>query len=115
MGYGHKPYNRAKLTQEDLVKIVGKKYGKLTVIDYVGEKLVMRKLGGFNHEYFYKCLCECGNTTTLLRKDLLHHSKSCGCLSKKFPWLKPFQKRGEYVSQCNSVCSGENGVEASSK
>ena len=50
---------------------------------------------------YYKCLCNCGNSTVVLASNLLTgNTKSCGCLSlftetdilnKKFGWLTPIE------------------------
>ena len=54
--------------------LLGKKIGKLTVIEYLGNDL-------------WKCKCECGNYTTKKRSYLLSHKNdkeySCGCSRKK--------------------------------
>lgn len=51
---------------------VGSKYGKLTVIEFAGNT----KSGDSR----WKCLCECGNTTTVARGELRKGStRSCGC------------------------------------
>jgi hypothetical protein len=51
---------------------VGNKYGKLTVIEFTGNT----KSGDSR----WKCLCECGNETTVARGELRRGStKSCGC------------------------------------
>lgn len=50
----------------------GSVYGKLTVIKFTG-----RTKSGDSR---WKCLCECGNTTTVARGELRKGStKSCGC------------------------------------
>ena len=57
----------SKLT--DLTKQV---FNKLTVIEYAGNN----KHGAAT----WKCLCECGNTTTAIGADIRSgHTKSCGC------------------------------------
>lgn len=56
--------------------IIGEKFGKLTVIEYIGKNK--------NGYHCWKCQCECGNYTTALDKSLKNgHKKSCGCLKKK--------------------------------
>lgn len=59
--------------------ILGNKYGKLTVISFVG----------FNPNYkrkakMYLCKCSCGNTTIANRCSLFRgEKKSCGCIRGK--------------------------------
>ena len=56
--------------------IIGKKFGRLTVLEKTKEK---NKYGS----YFYKCRCDCGNIHLVISRDLKDNStKSCGCLHK---------------------------------
>jgi hypothetical protein len=59
--------------------IVGRKFGKLTVLnDYIKIKNGTK----------WKCLCECGNEVYVYRGKLITgHTKSCGCLTKKYNGL----------------------------
>lgn len=51
--------------------IIGKKFGKLTVIEYIGH----------GKYHLYLCKCDCGKTTKRQRKGLATGKvKSCGCL-----------------------------------
>lgn len=55
--------------------ITGMKYGKLLVLEYACSKA---------GSTYWKCLCECGNETTVQRSNLLTGSTiSCGCYGKK--------------------------------
>lgn len=66
-----RPFGR--VNKQDLV---GKKIGKLTVIEYVGKK----NRGETKYDY-YLCKCECGNEKLVVRSSLLKKKvKSCGCL-----------------------------------
>lgn len=57
----------------DPTDIVGQKYGKLTVVEYMDS--------GRPHKY--RCLCECGNETIAERYHLLSgHTTSCGCAKR---------------------------------
>ncbi len=57
--------------------LVGKTFGRLTVIDIDYEKT---KYG----RYYYKCLCSCGNYTSVSSSHLITgHTQSCGCLNKE--------------------------------
>lgn len=64
-----------------MIDLTNQTFGKLTVLENAG------KLDG--RRYFWKCRCECGNTTivlgTLLRNG---NTKSCGC--GKFDGLKKY-------------------------
>ena len=52
----------------------GKKFGKLTVIEYAGQKSRRRTM--------WKCICDCGNIVVVDGTHLRDgHTKSCGCLS----------------------------------
>ena len=54
--------------------IIGQKFGKLTVLSYVGID---------NHgSTTFECLCDCGNTTVVTRYSLTdNRTQSCGCLT----------------------------------
>lgn len=55
--------------------IIGNKYGRWTVLEYVGNK---------NKIPHYKCKCECGTIREVSRANLMSGiSKSCGCLHKE--------------------------------
>lgn len=60
------------LGRPPLKDLVGKRFGKLTVIEYAGKEKGVHR---------WKCLCDCGNETvvsqTLLQKG---RTRSCGCL-----------------------------------
>lgn len=54
--------------------IIGKKFGKLTVLKF---------LGFIKTKSIYECLCDCGNIKIVKRNSLVsEHTKSCGCLEK---------------------------------
>ena len=57
-----------------LKDFVGKRFGKLTVIEYAGKESGMHR---------WKCLCDCGNET-VVGQTLLQNgkTKSCGCLQQ---------------------------------
>lgn len=61
--------------------LAGKKYGKLTVIS--------RAPNNHLNQIQWNCICDCGNTCTILSKCLSGgNTKSCGCLLKyKDPYL----------------------------
>ena len=56
----------------DTEEMVGKKYGKLTVIAYEPD-------AGERWEHYYRCKCECGNERIVLRGNLLSGAtQTCG-------------------------------------
>jgi hypothetical protein len=61
--------------QERGIDIVGKRFGKLTVIE-----LVRKKTKNEKRERYWLCQCDCGNYTTVLSRSLrFGHTTSCGC------------------------------------
>lgn len=55
-----------------LIDLVGKKFGRLTVI---------RRAGHTGKETTWDCICECGKSSTVIGRDLRNgNTKSCGCL-----------------------------------
>jgi hypothetical protein len=55
--------------------LIGLKFHRLTVISYYGSNNGMSK---------WRCLCDCGNYSTVLRSALRQGStKSCGCLNRE--------------------------------
>lgn len=57
-------------TIDELNELVGKKFGKLTVISFAGR---------YNGYIYYSCKCDCGNIKEI-RNDNLYTAKSCGCM-----------------------------------
>lgn len=57
------------------IDLKGKKFGRLTALEKVGE---------YKGNALWKCICECGNTKVIrsdqLRKNIV---RSCGCLKKE--------------------------------
>lgn len=59
-----------------LENLKGKKFNKLQVIE--------RVIKENNKQTYWKCICECGNTTIVTSAHLKNgHTKSCGCLQKE--------------------------------
>ena len=68
----------AKKREQDVASYIGKKYGELTIDDYI---YVPHK-DGSGGRYHFKCTCSCGTKTTVERTNLLSgHTRSCGCIS----------------------------------
>lgn len=60
-----------------LIDLTGQKYGRLTVIERAG-----RTAHGEHAKWV--CLCECGNVTTVIGKNLRNgNTTSCGCAHKE--------------------------------
>ena len=56
----------------DLKDYVGKRFGRLTVVDYAGKQAGMHR---------WRCLCDCGRETVIGQSNLQSGwTKSCGCL-----------------------------------
>ena len=73
----------------DINKIIGKQFNLLKVISFIKK---IKRLKSYN--YYYRCLCKCGNFTVITRRALIsNHTKSCGCLKKSNPKMR--KKFGE--------------------
>lgn len=60
--------------------IIGKKYGRLTVIEDLG----VRQIPSGTKRHQFLCLCDCGNYAKVDRNKLVcNATKSCGCLVKE--------------------------------
>ena len=58
-----------------MIDLVGKKYGRLTVIEFVEIK---------NHKTYWKCVCDCGLTVIVTGNNLRSgNTISCGCLHRE--------------------------------
>lgn len=63
----------------DKSSLIGKKFGKLTVIRYAGDEFI-----GSDNNSRWVCSCECGNEVVVGGNKLKGgHTKSCGCLQKE--------------------------------
>lgn len=61
-------------------EMIGKKYGKLTVLSKSKNKIVY----GGHPKITYDCLCECGNIKRVTKDSLKRgNTKSCGCIHKE--------------------------------
>lgn len=80
---------RFKNIHSDIIKdneIIGKQYGRLTVVSYCGTDKQRSKL--------FKCKCECGNEITTRKSRIINGGvKSCGCLVTDV-WSKMKYKHG---------------------
>ena len=56
-------------------ELTGKRFGRLTVLEFVETQ---------NRRTFWRCTCECGNTTIVSGSNLSYGStRSCGCLHRE--------------------------------
>lgn len=56
--------------------LTGKKFGKLTVVEYLGRK---------NHSSFWRCICDCGNEVNCYYGNLTRGTTtSCGCMRSAY-------------------------------
>lgn len=63
----------------------GQVFQRLTVIEYAG-------ISPMGARALWKCLCECGSTTTVTGKSLRGgHTKSCGCLISDLTALRNYR------------------------
>jgi hypothetical protein len=61
--------------------IIGKRFGKLLVIEFAG--YVETGIKEVKRRSIYKCKCDCGNFPIVKRNSLVTgHTKSCGCLDE---------------------------------
>ena len=64
-----------KARERKMLRLEGKRFGKLVVIEFVGFK---------NHLSVWKCKCDCGNEKNVIGAYLTNgETKSCGCLQKE--------------------------------
>lgn len=84
--------NATKQKQSD--KIVGKRFGLLTVIERTNERV--------GKSCLFKCKCDCGNETIVQRGHLISGAtKSCGCLKGK-----NFRTHGDTGTRLHNVWRG---------
>lgn len=64
--------------------IIGKRLGKLTVVQYLGYRYSMTA-GGQRLRHYYVCKCDCGMINIVQRGPLLNEIvHSCGCGKRGF-------------------------------
>lgn len=72
-------YNKEMSFEKNHIDLTGQKFGKLTVL-HIAER------PEFNHRrgVFWKCLCDCGNTSVVASNSLrTGGTVSCGCMTSK--------------------------------
>ena len=71
-------FEKEQITQRNIAKVMGKRFGRLTVVDYEKDYLNPKR-------YRYICKCDCGNTHTAIASDLIRGmTRSCGCYRREF-------------------------------
>lgn len=67
--------------EQKIQSMIGRVFGRLTVIEQAEDHIVP---SNGERKRKYKCLCECGNYTTVFEGSLLRGiTKSCGCLGRE--------------------------------
>lgn len=73
-------FEKALLTpkkERDRESIIGERFGKLTVLEFVGKDKFRQSL--------FKCQCDCGNFVVVNSNKLKsNHTTSCGCYQKEW-------------------------------
>lgn len=73
-----------KRIPHNYVDLTGKKFGRLTVCKRIENHI----FPSGQTRTKYECLCDCGNTTTVISSDLRSGiTQSCGCLAKEKSYL----------------------------
>jgi len=91
--------------------ITGQKFNMLTAINFVERRLVERKSGRKDIEYYWEFLCDCGNKT-ITRKDRVTANKkpiiSCGCMRNKNKWKGYGEISGSHWSRIKNNAQKRN-------
>lgn len=83
------------------LKIKGKRFGRLTAIEMIGQNKSRRNL--------WLCKCDCGNETVVTASDLASgHTQSCGCLMRETT-SKSFTTHGKSKERLYIVWQGMIG------
>lgn len=70
-----------KFDYKPLYNLINRRFGKLTVMKYMGYD--MNTTGETRAFHKWLCKCDCGNTKIVQSRNLLNgHCQSCGCLAK---------------------------------
>ncbi len=76
--------------------LTGKKSGKLTILSLSSKR-------GKRGQYYYDCICDCGNKTSVVINSLVkERTKSCGCLMKKV-----YTELSQKIKILNSLPEGQ--------
>lgn len=64
-----------------IIDLVGKRNGRLVVISPAPDRIRVRKGSGNSVNFYWNCLCDCGNTVEVRQDAVLNgKSNSCGCI-----------------------------------
>jgi hypothetical protein len=90
-------------TQHNFIPLEGNRYGRLTVIGYLGK---------IKNKTSWRCLCDCGNYTNVLTTNLKRNTFSCGCLNSELTTQKNTihgkNRTPEHNSYCNAIARCTN-------
>jgi hypothetical protein len=88
-------------------EMIGKKFGRLTVIKYAGFRQLSEKSKKCR-KYYYICQCECGKETLVEENKLkCGHTRSCGCLLEEAKKTnKSHYKHGMTTSRLYRIHAG---------
>lgn len=81
-----------------LKDLAGRRFGRLTPIEYVGSKK-------------WKCICDCGNTTIVMTNNLRNGgTKSCGCLKKEIKLTNNLKPTEYEIDGDTAICYTSSGA-----
>lgn len=94
--------------------IIHKKFGKLTVDEYVGVKYIGKNR---NRNYIYKCHCNCGTSDIICTRNILlkGDKKSCGCAHKDAGKAVKENLKGQRFGRWTVIDEAPNRVSESGK
>ena len=79
---------------------IGKRYGRLILLEYAGIRKANR---------YFKCRCDCGNEKVIALSSLIQKAtKSCGCLHREFVFIhglsktRTFKTWDSMLQRCNN-------------
>jgi len=70
------------LPMKDKFNLIGKTFGLLTVIEFIG-----RVGGSRNGSWLWRCVCSCGGQIDRTSVELSRYHQHCGCKSREIPML----------------------------
>lgn len=73
-------------------EFIGNTFNKLKVLEFIGVRRFTHK-DRIRNKYFYRCLCECGNTTEIASSNF-KTTKSCGCATLEGYKISANKQRG---------------------
>ena len=77
--------------------ITNKKFGKLTVLKFIG-----RKPSGKQFKTIWLCKCDCGNSKEISYGDLINqHTTSCGCVHKQM--VGNINRKHNMANKCGRI------------